>query len=316
MTTRVTETLYKDVKCITLENSNIRVAVIPESGGKMQSLYDITENYEHLYQSPGSKFIRPIYGAKFEECEFSGFDDMFPNVLSCTYPDFPWKGIEMPDHGEVWTQAFEYEIKDKSVALSCRGIRFPYTFFKEISINERTVSIDYLITNHSDYSFKYIWAAHPLKNIDNNSEILLPSEVKEIMYTFGGLNEPSVFGDIADLNDESSNTLMSSGLNKCKKYYVLGRAPLGECALYNNTTYRYMKFSYPKEKVPYLGVWINNDGYYKQRNVALEPCTAAPDAIDMADTYGWVSIIEPLGSVNWRLSIEIGCEKDKKKIIQ
>ena len=50
-----------------------------------------------------------------------------------------------------------------------------------------------------------------------------------------------------------------------------------------------MKFSYPKEKVPYLGIWINNDGYYKQRNVALEPCTAAPDAIDMADT-SWVGI--------------------------
>lgn len=304
--------IYKDIECITMENSYNRIVVIPKSGGKIQSIYDKEEKHEHLYQSPNTKFSIPIYGNRFESCDFSGFDDMFPNILTCYYPDYPWNGIELPDHGEVWTQPFDCITSRDSIVLTCSGVRLPYIFEKKITMSHHQVKISYHVKNNSNYTFKYIWAAHALKKITKDSEVLLPNGIDKIFYTFGGLNSENIYGEIKEW-DKTYGRMPDPGL--CKKYYVYGELPKGECALYNNRTYHYLKLIFPVEKVPYLGVWINNDGYYGQKNVAIEPCTGAFDVIDIADKYGWISKLRPKQEVSWYLIIEIGKNKNKNSVL-
>jgi len=53
----------------------------------------------------------------------AGFDDMFPTINECFYEDYPWKGQKMPDHGELWSLEWKYEIKESCLALWTYGVR-------------------------------------------------------------------------------------------------------------------------------------------------------------------------------------------------
>jgi hypothetical protein len=67
------------------------VEIVPEAGGRIQSVVDRRSDRELLYQrnpSPGDDFLAATTG---------GWDVLFPN-------DEPWRGH--PDHGRLWTAAF------------------------------------------------------------------------------------------------------------------------------------------------------------------------------------------------------------------
>ena len=67
----------------------------------------------------------------------SGFDEVFPSIESCYYPVEPWEGVKVPDHGEVWSLPWRYEVHEDSVDLSVHGVRFPYRLQKKIHFVKR-----------------------------------------------------------------------------------------------------------------------------------------------------------------------------------
>ena len=169
----------------------------------------------------------------------------------------------------------------------------------------------------SPFPMKFIWAAHPLVNIDESSEVLLPAETERIFHTYDGADKPNAFGRIGNWSEEQKRygSIEDPAEERCGKFYVLGALQTGVCAIYSGRTRRYVKFRFPAERVPYLGVWLNWNGYaIRQKNMALEPCTAAPDAIDIASRYGWISEIPPHGSYEWSLEIETGFAPDREAV--
>ena len=48
------------------------------------------------------KYIRGQYAVAMRPEQPAGYDDMFPTILECHYEQFPRKGVELPDHGELW----------------------------------------------------------------------------------------------------------------------------------------------------------------------------------------------------------------------
>ena len=39
----------------------------------------------------------------------SGFDECFPTIGACAYPEAPWQGVIAPDHGELWTLPWAWQ---------------------------------------------------------------------------------------------------------------------------------------------------------------------------------------------------------------
>jgi hypothetical protein len=70
--------------------------------------------------------------------------------------------------------------------------------------------------------------------------------------------------------------------------------------------------SFPAEKVPYLGMWLNEGGYAGQYNIAPEPATAAMDRIDFSKMWGMGSVLAPKGSHEWHLAISLGEGKEPR----
>ncbi|MCE5188049.1 MAG: hypothetical protein LLF75_02530 [Eubacteriales bacterium] len=319
MEIKISDGTYRDVPCVNLESECLLVKVIPDSGGKIQSIFDRRTQTEALYQTNRATFTRPYYGMPFDEGDLSGFDDMFPTISACRYPDVPWEGIGLPDHGEVWSLPWDSVAEGGSLTLSCRGVRLPYLLQKRLTFSRAdTLSLAYRAQNCSPFPLRFIWAAHPLVRIDESSEVLLPPEVKEIFHTYDGPRQPDAFGRTGGWAEEKARygAIADPAEPHCGKFYVDGELRTGESAVYSNRTHQYVKFRVPTTQVPYLGVWVNWDGYtVPQKNMALEPCTGAPDAIDVASRYGRISELPPNGTYEWSLEIELGTAARKETLV-
>jgi hypothetical protein len=125
-----------------MENDELAILCIPELGGKIASLVN-KEN---------------------------GFDCAFVNP----YTEAPWKGIPLPDKGELWTQAFETAIDGGSIAQKVHGVRFPYLFSRAMSLQGNRLKMDYTLENLCAFDFKYQWSMQPHFRLSGNMEIVAP----------------------------------------------------------------------------------------------------------------------------------------------
>ena len=305
---------YKDVKSIELYNDNLKVVVLPEFGSKIVSIYYLPKSYELLWQNDSQIYKKSKFGDLFESGEFSGIDEMFPSISKCYYEEYPWQGIEVPDHGELWSIPWNYQIDDKSknVNLWVNGIRFPYLFEKRVSINKNKVKISYSIENKSPFDMDYIWALHPLFNTSHDMSIVVPDGMDKIINSVAGptLNE---YGKIYDFpmatlgNGKRIDLSIIPEKNTYgyQKYYFLGKVKEGWCKVIDNKKGISITLNYPKEKVPYLGIWVNEGGWGDQYNIALEPATGAMDRVDVAKLWGMNSVLKPYEIFKWNLEILI-----------
>lgn len=306
---------FKGTDSVTVENDALKVTFLPTIGGKMASLIDKKTKREYLWQEPGEKLDRPEYDTLFEKWGMFGFDEMFPTISECYYEEKPWQGIRLPDHGEVWSLPWEYDIHADHLHMWVYGVRFPYRLDKWVRFADPLIiRIDYNAANLSSFDFKFIWAAHPLFNVEPGTRIILPKSVESIMNTNGGRERLGDFGQIHPWPRTKTTTGEEYEIDRVypdigthyEKYYVLDELNEGWAALQNPQTKDVLALSFPPDKVPYLGLWVNEGGYYNQYNVALEPCTGAFDRVDMASRFDKVSVVPAKGSYTWHLGLTIG----------
>jgi len=307
----VSEARFKDVPCITLHSDTLKATIIPQCGAHVASLLYIPRGTELLYQNPGVSFRRPLYASPFSaECA-SGFDDMFPTISRCFYESFPFEGIEMPDHGEVWSIPWDSSIGAESVSFTVHGVRFPYRLEKEMTIRDNELIIRYRVRNLSPFPFSYIWAAHPLFSVSPGTKIILPEGVDSVINAVPSAHL-SGYGRVysfpwAEVDGKAIDlSVFSPGDEKrFLKYWCAGKLPINRSGLIDPTTGISVFFDISAQTVPYLGVWVNEGGWGGQYNCALEPATAAMDRVDAAALFDSESVIEANGVREWTLAISV-----------
>ena len=309
---KIEDALYKDIPAITLTNETLKMVVLPENGGKVASLVELRSGREFLLQTANQSYKKQMYDGDYTQGECSGFDDMFPTVDPVAYPDFPWQGTFMPDHGEVCALKWNYKIRDDSLVLSVDGIRFPYLFAKEISFcRSNRIRVAYFATNKSAYPFDYIFASHLMLNVEDNGRILLPG-MDSATWGFSRFPIDGNYGDkihwptaIIDGQQIRLDTTPAFDING-NNYKFFADKPLlaGWCG------YRYpdqteFKLYFSPLELPAFCLWVNEGWFHGFRNIALEPCSAPFDRIDIARLHGKSSVLAPYETRRWTLEMEI-----------
>lgn len=309
---KIYEDIYKDVKAVSLENKTLKVTVLPDYGSKLSSIVYKPSGYELLWQNPSKNFIKNKYGDNYIMGEFSGFDEMFPCIDRFFYEDYPWVGVEAPDHGEVWAVPWSYEIKDKSLAMTVFGTRFPYQLFKNVELFENGIIINYRVKNLSPFYFPYIWAAHPLFNTVEGMEFIVPDSMNKIVnavqsVTLGDYGRHYSFpmGVKEDGNEINFSIVPERNNFGYQKYFFLGKITAGWCFMYNPKEQLNIGFSYPSKKIPYLGMWLNEGGRAEQYNIAPEPATGGMDRVDLSKKWNMSSTLKPYEENSWYLYITV-----------
>jgi hypothetical protein len=232
--------MYKDIQAVVLENDVLKVVVLPQSGSKVASIRYKPRNHELLWQNPNPTYLKSQYGDSYGSGEFSGFDEMFPTISRCFYESFPWAGTEMPDHGEVWSLPWNYEIQGNRVRMWFNGVRFPYRLEKVVWLEEAVIKTEYAATNESNYDFEYIWAAHPLFNASPGMEFIVPLGMNTIVNSvpglrLGGYGKTYTF-PVAKFDDGKEFQLgivPEKNATHYQKYYFSGKVTEGWCLLYD-----------------------------------------------------------------------------------
>jgi len=257
-----------------------------------------------------------MYGGNYADYDISGFDECFPALAAGHYPEWPWEGTCIPAHGELWSSPWENKVSEDHVRLEAYGIRFPYRFMKTISLEEDSVIIKYQLKNLSSFEFKYIWAAHSLLSVTPGTKIVLPGKpmirtdwskhdrLGKVLYETTWPQAKTRKGDVVDMS-----IVGSPDLDEATKFYTT-ELEQGWCALYKPDTGNFIKFSFPLDKVPYVGVWKNEGGWPLEGNsyyhVALEPCTGCPDKLDTAIQRGEYAQVNGREETTWSLKITVG----------
>lgn len=323
MSIRIYPSTYKDQPSLTIESELLRAQFLPEIGAKMASLVYKQRNFELLVQRPGGKYLIQPFDGVYTDGECSGFDDMFPTIDTCFYDRYPWEGIKMADHGEVWSLPHTFEMEGDRLHFKVNGIRFPYCLEKWVSfIAPNILHLEYQLTNLTPYNLDFVWAGHMMFNLEEGVELSLPKGVRKISHTFGIGAEIAQYGDVLDwpistLSDGTTRDfrhIRPKSTCLADKYYIKGRMPEGWCGLkYTNSNFS-LALSFPNETVPYLGVLPNEGGWQDLYNIFLEPCTATFDRPDIARYRGECSTIKGNSSYTWYLNISLAEGVDFQRI--
>jgi galactose mutarotase-like enzyme len=300
---------YKGERAIFLGNSEIQVVVLPDRGGKIASLYSKPFDRELLWQTPGEKYsTSPLRGGTFGPEDSSGFDDMFPTILACNYSDPPWQDVVMPDHGELWSMPWEcIQQNHNSVELSVQGRSFPYSFLKRVEIHGNILLMNYSVTNHSDHFFHCLWAAHPLFATRPGMVLTLPESCTSIVNAFNTEEMGPIGTRWAFPIDGSLDfTSIAADTGKCRKFYVSDVLTEGYCALVDPVAAFKLELRFPVERIPYLGIWINEGGWAEQNNIGIEPASSGMDSPPQAAQFGMGGGLLPWETRIWFLEIKSG----------
>lgn len=310
---------YKGVESIVIENDYLRAEFLPVYGSKMASLINKKTGREFLFQQENTKSLKiPSYGAAFNLYDSSGFDECFPSIDATMYPEGKYRGVEIPDHGEVWALPWNLKIDKENEILEfeVNSPKLPYKLTKKIKLNKNKIESDYTVYNlNKDEELKFIWTPHLLIKCDENMKINVPDILKTIMSVekstehlgdWGTIHNYPVIESVKTLSDIDMSKVEPVTANNCEKFYFLekmqGDATCGvECLL----TGEKMTYKYDTEMIPYLGVWKTQGGYRGDYNIALEPCTGVYDDLYVANSIGKVKSIAAGGKADWKFEIII-----------
>lgn len=297
-------------------NRHLRIALFPGAGGKIASLLDARTGREWLWSNPRLPLRVPTYGASYVCAHDSGgFDECFPAVAAGPHPAEPWRGVEIPDHGELWGLAWDCEERGRTLSMGVDGVRFPYRFERSLELAEDApeVRLRYRLLNRSPFPFPFIWSSHPLMALRPGMRLLIPDGTPMRLY---GASDPA-FGD----RDTSFIWPMLAGRDLGRlpgpeagyALKVFGDAPAcGWVGLHDPSSATTLRMEYDPLEVPQLGLWLNMGGwtpfegeapYY---NLGLEPCIGAGDDLELAvHRYTSHGVLPAKGELTWELTLRV-----------
>ncbi len=311
----MTQTVYKGLDAWTLENDALRLTFLPGYACKMASLINKKTGREWLFQSNNDTLRVPEYGASFAEYDSSGFDEVFPSIDACPYPDGSWHGMPIPDHGEVWAMPWEsiHSPDDLAAKAIVQSQTLPYVFSKNIMLRNNEVLFEYRVENTSDEDFKFIWTPHCLLACSPATRLLIPENLTEVMTVEHSSKRLGPWGtrhaypqttDIHGLKMDLAATEPRTVRN-CEKFYFTQPNTAGWCGIEHTDTGEKLIYTYDADKVPYLGVWKTQGGYRGDYNLALEPCTGVYDDLYMASKIRRVAVVGPKSTYEWTFKMTV-----------
>lgn len=168
------EWTYKGMKVLVIENSEIRVVVVPDKGSDIVSFRHQPTGTEFLWESPiglrsPAKFVPTVSAPEgpFHDLYEGGWQELLPGAGGFTPQNFAGALIGL--HGEVtllpWKCDIELDTPDEVRArLSVETYRSPFRIEKRLSLRrgEARLVIDETLTNLGDEEVSFMWGHHPV----------------------------------------------------------------------------------------------------------------------------------------------------------
>ncbi len=313
---------------LALSNGHIQVGIVPELGGKIRSIYHLSTEREWLWSNPYLPTQAAAYGASFiEKYDTGGLDECFPAVSGGAYPDAPWEGVLIPDHGELWCQPWNVEIVESSaqqiiLAMVCYGVRFPYRFQRTLTLSAShpALMLEYQVNNLTSFDMPFVWSIHPILKIEAGMHLSLPAGVETVRVegaTNGFLGESGSLlewpqAKSADLQPIDLSRVPANDFGQAYKLYthpLKGSDPV-ETVIYDPAGEHSFAFRFRPDEISHVGLWMNYGGWsgsgsHPYFNLGLEPCIGGTDSLPKAKELGEYGLLPAKQSRAWTLELMV-----------
>lgn len=311
----IKETKLERFRALTIRNKKLSLTTIPELGGKIISIFDRETGFDFMWRNKAVKLQKFPYDSNFAFSDSSGINECFPTITPCKYIDFPWKSINIPDHGEIWPLSFKTMVKGDKIMQKVCGVRFPYIFTRVISIGGRTIKLSYKVENLSQFKFDFIWAIHPIFKLLGNTELIIEgspdvtvdfSTDKELV-----LRDKKYIWPVIETEDSRKIDFSKISLDRGYAVkLVLSNLLTGVVTLRYGDKNEKIDIIFDKDKIKYCGLWINNkkwpeESLYKYSHIAIEPCNGITDSLEECVYRNSFGTIKAGDQITWDVIFNI-----------
>jgi hypothetical protein len=297
-----------------MDNDQLNLIFLPSLGGKMVQL-NSKRTGTKFFHKPQKPYKKAHYGDSFEKYDTSGFDECFPTIektILSLYHD-KTEEILLPDHGELWSRPWIYDINGNCLKLSISGVELDYEFTKIITLVDNKIHISYKVKNNCTFGFGYIWSAHPLLNVEPGNKIYLADDIEEVFLNGSSNDTIGSFGDILPwpyLDKKNDFSIVrDKSFNSAVKVFT-NRLEKGCTAIYKPDTNETLVYGFKTDEIPFLGMWLCYGGWpdytdHKHLTIGLEPTNGRPDSLEKAISRNECPYLESGTTDTWSITLSV-----------
>jgi len=271
-----------------LSNQDVELAMVPELGARIISLKDLRTGREWLWHPDGGrKLLRNRASDNFESSPLVGLDECLPTIAPCS-----WQERNLPDHGEMWTEAWSLDLEawERGLLRTSVSLKIsPFDFERTIELQEKEVRFSYRLYNRAAAAEFYLWAMHPLLRLQVGDKLELPASTRALLNGAPWLDALSLARPKGD----------------CEKLFAC-RVSEGRAAINNPETGDRLEFVWDAAENNTLGLWLNRGGWHGHHHFALEPANGEPDVLTAAAQRKCCGAVALHSSVTWQVCIRVG----------
>jgi hypothetical protein len=284
---------------VTIENESLRVVLYPTFGGKILSIIDRADEYELLFDYPTEFPTSPQYDQPYIVGYHAGWDECFPAVGAGPYPTHPYKGINVPDHGELWGLPPVVAPIKSGIITEWMGLRFGYRFSRKLWVEGPSLVAEYSLQNLAPFDFHFVWSQHPLASVHSPVELEMPRGVYRLSHDGEGKRFDTPFDwPITASGDRLSKP---EDLPPKRGWKIFSLEPISTPAVVRYPARNRsltIEYSSPDALAAYWGVWINT-GWGGQKHISVEPTTGRFDELDRSFKDGSAGCVASSGKLGW-----------------
>ena len=289
------------VPLVRLESDLLRLDIAPSIGGRGVSLIYKPAGYQFLWRNQALNLERLEPFSEYDSNFYGGIDELLPN-------DIPEEvnGVASPDHGELWTTAFDYAIDGD--ALELRGA-FPIiglTYERRVTLreNESVIDLAYKITNTTSERKVFLWKLHAALHVAPGDTLICPAGKAVVpdlewsrWHTLEPFDWPEIEGQRANVVPEPDGSVDFLHL------YDLREGRMAWQSATNGLTFEYR---FDTAVFPYAWYFASYGGFDGHVMAILEPCTTIPLSVGEAAALGQCSVLEPGATLETVVEIYAG----------
>jgi hypothetical protein len=296
------QTLALDgIPIVRLESEHLQVDVAPSVGGRVVNLRNKKLGHQFLWRNAGLRLEALSSGSEYDPNFFGGIDELLPN-------DIPEQvdGLNLPDHGELWTLPLQWEMTVEGLNLhgTLPVTNLVYQRTLSLQTDAPCIDVSYCITNSSSERRNFLWKLHAALAIESGDRIECSARQGQVVdpawSRFTSL-EPFPWPTI-----ESRQAHIVPPRDGTVDFFYLFDLPVGRIAWTRPGANLKFAYEFDTKVFPFVWLFASYGGFDGHYTAILEPCTAMPISVNEAAARGQCTVLEPGQSLSTKVTIYAG----------
>lgn len=272
---------FRGLDTLILENSFLRVVLLPQLGGKIWQITYKPLDTELLWNNPRIAPSRLSMNSRYDDVWCGGWDELFPNDEAAII-----QGESYPDHGELWTGEWTAEPFEKADEVGAI-LRFTtpvssisFTKTLRLPAGGSQLRFHHEIVNPGADPLPFLWKLHPAFAVSTKHRIDFPPMKVTLDPSFpgtlGAARDPFDW-PFAQVGETRIDLRHVPNVTERQVYFLYGtEMKEGWCAVTNTETGLACAITFDQQVFASCWLFATYGGWRNYNVAVLEPCTGYP----------------------------------------